>query len=92
MEMTSDLEARKRRLRFRAWHRGTKEADIMIGSFVDRAIDTMSVEDIAWFERFLEENDVDIMSWVIGRTPTPAVYEGPLMDAMRRLDYLPISR
>jgi len=88
--MTSDLESRKRRLIFRSSHRGTKEADIMIGSFVERNIETMTEEDIAWFERFLEENDVDIMAWMIGRQQPPAEYEGPLMEAMRRLDYLPI--
>ena len=90
--MTSDLESRKRRLLFRASHRGTKEADIMIGSFVERNLAAMSEEDVAWFERFLEENDVDIMAWMIGRKQPPAEFEGSMMDAMRRLDYLPVSR
>ncbi|MCH8685217.1 FAD assembly factor SdhE [Pedomonas mirosovicensis] len=90
--MTSDLEGRKRRLLFRASHRGTKEADIMIGSFVERNLATMSEEDVAWFERFLEENDVEIMAWMIGRKQPPAEFEGSIMDAMRRLDYLPVSR
>ncbi|MGK2286141.1 succinate dehydrogenase assembly factor 2 [Pedomonas sp. V897] len=90
--MSSDLESRKRRLLFRASHRGTKEADIMIGSFVERNIATMSEADVAWFERFLEENDVDIMAWMIGRQEPPAHYHGPIMDAMRRLDYLPVNR
>ena len=88
--MTSDLESRKRRLLFRSSHRGTKEADIMIGSFVERNIATMTEADIAWFERFLEENDVDIMAWMIGRQQPPAEYEGPIMEAMRRLDYMPV--
>lgn len=89
--MTSDLEARKRRLLFRANHRGTKEADIMIGSFVQANLASMSLEDVMWFERFLEENDVDIMAWMIGRQQPPAQYEGPIMDAMRRLDYMPVN-
>lgn len=90
--MTSDLEARKRRLLFRANHRGTKEADIMIGSFVAANIDSMSLEDIVWFERFLEENDVDIMTWMLGRKEPPAEFQGPLMEAMRRLDFLPVNK
>lgn len=89
--MTSDLEARKRRLIFRANHRGTKEADIMIGSFVQANIDSMSLEDVMWFERFLEENDVEIMAWMIGRKEPPAEYQGPIMDAMRRLDFMPVN-
>lgn len=90
--MTSDLEARKRRLIFRANHRGTKEADIMIGSFVQANIDSMSLEDVMWFERFLEENDVEIMAWMIGRKEPPAEYQGPIMDAMRRLDFMPVNK
>lgn len=89
--MTSDLEARKRRLLFRATHRGTKEADIMIGSFVQANLAAMTLEDVLWFERFLEENDVEIMAWMIGRQQPPAHYEGPMMDAMRRLDYMPVN-
>lgn len=90
--MTSDLEARKRRLQFRAWHRGTKEADLLIGSFVDHRLSDMTEEEIEWLERFLEENDVDIMSWMTGTLSPPSAFDGPLMDAMRKLDYLVVPR
>ena len=90
--MTIDAAARKRRLHFRAWHRGTKEADIMIGGFIDSRLATLSDSDMAWLERFLEENDVDIMAWILGQRPCPPDYDGPLMAAMRKLDYLDIPR
>ena len=49
-----DREHRLKRLRFRAWHRGTKEADILIGGFFDRHHDGWSDAEIDWYEAFLE--------------------------------------
>lgn len=85
-------ETRLKRLRFRAWHRGTKEADLMIGGFADRYAAGWGEAEIAWFEALLEEDDVEIMAWAIGTQPAPARFDGPLMAAMRRLDYIPVSR
>ena len=66
-----DRETRLKRLRFRAWHRGTKEADLLIGGFFDRHAAGWSDAEIAWFEALLEEQDVDIMAWAIGTQPVP---------------------
>ena len=85
-------ETRLKRLRFRAWHRGTKEADLLIGGFADRYSAGWGEAEIAWFEALLEEDDVDIMAWAIGTQPAPARFEGPLMVAMRRLDYIPVAK
>jgi antitoxin CptB len=87
--MDQDFDRRKRRLKFRAWHRGTKEADLMIGGFVDRRYTSLTPEELDWFERLVEENDVDIMAWVTGSRPCPADFDGALMMAMQRLDYIP---
>lgn len=56
-----DLSDRLRRLKFRAWHRGTREADYMIGGFYDRYHGEWAEAEIAWFEALLDEEDVDIM-------------------------------
>ncbi|MFN3819968.1 succinate dehydrogenase assembly factor 2 [Blastomonas sp.] len=87
-----DRDTRLRRLAFRAWHRGTREADFMIGGFFDRYGKDWSDEDLRWFETLIEEQDVDIMAWAIGTLPVPAAYEGPQMDAMRKLDFIDIPR
>ncbi|MDF0544052.1 succinate dehydrogenase assembly factor 2 [Sphingobium sp. H39-3-25] len=87
--MTDDI--RLRRLRFRAWHRGTKEADIMIGCFFDRHGTSWNDEEIAWYETFLEEQDVDIMAWALGTQPVPEHFKGPMMEAFCRLDYIKIA-
>ena len=54
------FEGRKQRAKFRAWHRGTREADFMIGGFFDRYHADWAEEELAWFEALLEEDDVDV--------------------------------
>ena len=85
-------QTRLKRLRFRAWHRGTKEADLLIGGFADRYAAGWDEGEIAWFEALLEEDDVDVMAWAIGTQVPPARYDGPLMTAMRKLDYIPVAK
>lgn len=66
--MTS-LETTRKRLRFRAWHRGTREADLLLGRFADARIDGFDEEALGQFEALLNESDVDIWNWVTGREP-----------------------
>jgi antitoxin CptB len=87
-----NLDDRLKRLRFRAWHRGTKEADLLVGGFFDTHSAYWGEAEIAWFEAMIAEEDVEIMAWAIGTAPPPARYEGAMMQAMRRLDYIPIAR
>jgi antitoxin CptB len=86
------LDDRLKRLSFRAWHRGTKEADLLVGGFFDAYAAGWGEAEIAWFEAMIDEEDVEIMAWAIGTAPPPERYEGALMQAMRRLDYIPIAR
>jgi antitoxin CptB len=87
-----DRDARLKRLRFRAWHRGTKEADLLVGGFFDAHGSGWNDEQIGWFEALMEEQDVDIMAWAIGTAAVPERWRGEMMDAMQRLNYVPISR
>ncbi|WP_305858968.1 succinate dehydrogenase assembly factor 2, partial [Klebsiella pneumoniae] len=84
------MQDRLKRLKFRAWHRGTREADYMIGGFFDRYAATWSEDEIAWYEIVVEEDDVDIMAWALGTGRPPAHLDRPeMIAAMRRLDYIP---
>ena len=85
-----DHETRLKRLRFRAWHRGTREADLMIGGFFDAQGAGWSGAELDWFEALLEEQDVDIMAWAIGSQPCPERWQGTMMAAMRRMDFVPL--
>ncbi|HKX36163.1 MAG TPA: succinate dehydrogenase assembly factor 2 [Rhizorhapis sp.] len=86
--MENDI--RLRRLQFRAWHRGTREADMMIGSFFNRYGAGWSAAELDWFERLLEEDDVDVIAWAIGTQPVQEEFTGAQMEAMKRLDYIEI--
>ena len=87
-----DRDTDIRRLRFRAWHRGTREADYMIGGFFDRHHGDWDNDQMALFGALLEENDVDIMAWAVGTEPVPDAYLGDMMTAMQKLDYIDIAR
>jgi len=83
-----ERDYRLRRLRFRAWHRGTKEADLLIGGFADRYANSWDDADIAWFEALLDEQDVDVMGWAFGTITPPPAFEGAMLTRLRQLDYV----
>jgi antitoxin CptB len=87
-----DRETRLKRLHFRAHHRGTKEADLLIGGFFDAHGAGWSEAEIALFEELLEEQDVDIMAWAMGTQVAPARYEGSILAALKTLNYVPVAR
>jgi antitoxin CptB len=85
------MNDRLKRLKFRAWHRGTREADYMIGGFFDRYGGTWNEDELVWFEAVVDLDDVDIMAWALGAAEPPADLNRPsLIAAMRRLDYIPL--
>ncbi|WP_404339544.1 succinate dehydrogenase assembly factor 2 [Sphingomonas sp. MMS12-HWE2-04] len=86
-----DREHRLKRLRFRAWHRGVKEADLLIGGFFDAHSAGWDDAEIDLFEALLEEQDVDIMAWAMGTDAVPERYHGTIMTALKTLNYVPIS-
>jgi antitoxin CptB len=87
-----DREHRLKRLRFRAWHRGTREADLLIGGFFDRYSAEWDADQMELFEEMLEEQDVDIMAWAMGTAPVPERYLGTLMTDLKTLTYVPIAK
>ncbi len=81
-----------KRLAWRASHRGTREADMLVGGYFDAHHAGWSADERALFAEMLEQQDVDIMAWAIGAAPPPARFEGPMMEALRRLDYIRVAR
>lgn len=76
-------EARVKRARLRAWRRGFREADLILGSFADARVATMSADELARFERLLDENDHDLYAWIVGTSPTPAEFDHDVMADLR---------
>ena len=88
--MPSDPDLK--RLAWRAHHRGTREADMLIGGFFDAHHGAWGADDCALFETMLEEQDVDIMAWAHGTALPPERFAGPMTEALRKLDYVPVIR
>jgi antitoxin CptB len=78
-----DLDVRRRRLRFRAWHRGTRELDLLLGRFADAEIAKLDEQDIGSFEALMDVPDHDLYGWIIGSEETPAPYDTPLLRRLR---------
>jgi antitoxin CptB len=92
MNDAPSFDTRLARARFRAWHRGTREADYMIGGFFDRYHAGWEEAELKWFEALLDEDDVDVMAWALGTQDAPEHLAGDLLTTMQRLDYVDIPR
>jgi antitoxin CptB len=88
--MPSDADLK--RLHWRAHHRGTKEADLLIGGFFDAHHASWSADERTLFDEMLQEQDVDIMAWAHGTAQPPERFEGPMIEALKQLDYIRIAR
>lgn len=71
---------RLRRLKFRCWHRGMKEVDLLLGRFADVHADGLGEADLAAFEALLDTPDQDILGWVVNGEPVPADKRSPLLN------------
>jgi antitoxin CptB len=81
-DTANDLSPRRRRLLFRAWHRGTKETDLMVGGFVKRNIAAFTDGELDELEAVLELPDVDLADWLSGRRAIPAHVTTPMLERM----------
>lgn len=82
-ESAPDLrDARRKRLRYRAWHRGTKEMDLLLGRFADAQLAAMTPTQLDAFEALLCESDPDLYDWISGRVPVPDAQANPLLPLL----------
>lgn len=91
-ESIDPMELRFRKARYRAGHRGTKEADLVVGGFFDAHHASWGEAELAWFEILLDEQDVDILAWAFGTKDVPARLDGALMQALKKLDYVQVLK
>jgi antitoxin CptB len=79
-----EYDIRRRKLRFRAWHRGTRELDLLLGRFADAHINALGADQLDRFEALLSESDPDIYDWVTGRRDPPASQANDVVELLRR--------
>jgi antitoxin CptB len=91
--MTDAAETRLKKLRFRAWRRGFREADLILGPFADARLGGFSAAELDAFEALLEQQDHDVYDWIIGKAEAPEAFAGPVLEAIRAFRFtLPIAR
>jgi antitoxin CptB len=85
--MTDDREdalaIRRRKVKFRSWHRGMREMDLIMGRFADAFVDRMAPAELDEFEQLIEVPDPELMSWIMGGLPPPAAHDTPMLRRLR---------
>jgi antitoxin CptB len=76
-------EARLRKLRHRAWRRGFREADLILGPFADRHVHELDAAQLDTFERLLEIPDQDLYGWITGTAAAPEDQASDVLDLIR---------
>ena len=87
--MPSDPDLK--RLAWRAHHRGTREADMLVGGFFDAHHQQWGSLERTQFAAMLEEQDIDIMAWAHRTAEPPKHFAGPMIEALQKLDYIRIA-
>jgi antitoxin CptB len=77
------LDARRRKLLFRAWHRGMRELDLIMGRFAESAIEQLTADELSEFEDLMEAPDRELLAWVIGEGDVPVVFDTALFRQLR---------
>ncbi|MCZ8183310.1 MAG: succinate dehydrogenase assembly factor 2 [Beijerinckiaceae bacterium] len=80
---TAGLEPRRKRLLFRAWHRGTREMDLLMGRYAESVIETLTEGELDLFEALIEVPDRDLFSWIAQGEPVPENYDTPVFQGMK---------
>lgn len=82
--MSEVIETKRKRLQFRSWHRGTKELDLIMGTFADRHLADLSEAELDLYDHILTYPDPDIYNWVTGLEQVPANFRNSVMERLLR--------
>jgi len=80
---SAGLDARRRRILFRARRRGLREMDLVMGRFADVNLPGIDEADLSEFERLLDFPDWRVLAWITGEEPTPQEFDTPLLARLR---------
>jgi antitoxin CptB len=81
--MTIEDDVRLKKLKFRAWRRGFREADLILGPFADKHVPAFSDAELDWFEALLDQPDQDVYAWIVGTLPTPSEFDCEIMNRIK---------
>jgi antitoxin CptB len=80
------LDAQRRKLLYRAWHRGLRETDLIMGRFADATIEQLAAAELAQFEQLMEVPDRELLAWITGEADVPADYDTALFRRLREFN------
>jgi antitoxin CptB len=86
---TEDTDTRRKRLLYRSWHRGTREADLLLGPFAERHLAKMTPPQLDRFEDLLNENDADLYDWIGGRADPPPGRDSDVLRLLQQFRFSP---
>jgi antitoxin CptB len=87
--MTASPDIRRKRLLFRSWHRGTREADLILGSFAEAYLAGFDESRLDRYEALLECSDADLFDWITGRTAPPPEHDTDVTRLLLAFRYRP---
>ena len=82
-----DIENRRKRLIFRSWHRGTREMDLIMGTFAEKHVPAMEMAELDLYEELLHTPDPDVYDWVSGQKTVPANVMNPVIEKLLNHEY-----
>lgn len=82
--MGEAIHIRRKRLLFRSRHRGTREADLLLGGFADRHVASLEAAQLDRYEALLDNSDPDIYAWLTERAPIPPEHDHDVMALLQR--------
>lgn len=77
-----DEAVRRRKLAFRAWHRGIREMDLLLGAYADKHIAAMSAAELNAFAHLMSFEDSDLLRWFTGEEAKPRSIDDSLFQAI----------
>ena len=85
------LAHRRKKLKFRAWHRGIKEMDMILGKYADEHLEHMSDEQMDEFSLLLQQPDDEMYKWVSGARQVPAEFDTEIMKTLKSFSMIPVD-
>jgi antitoxin CptB len=76
-------DTRLKKLRFRAWRRGFREADLILGPFADRHVQDFDAAELDLFEALLEVPDHDLYAWIVGTAQPAPEFDGDILNRIK---------
>jgi len=80
---SADLDPRRKRILFRAWHRGIREMDLLLGRYAETVIEALSEAELDAFEQLIALDDHDLYGWLTGREPVPPEHDDAMFRAVK---------